>query len=377
MRLAVLGASARAAACSAVACGHQVVAADLFADADLAGLAEVTRIDDWPSGFVPWLHAQQVDGWLYTGGLENHPPLVDELVAIAPLLGNAGPTLKAIQRVEDVAQLLAGASCHYPEVRRTPPLARDHREWLRKSLATAGGMGVARWNAAQKLAPNEYLQQYMAGASYSASFVACGRQASLLGTTRQLVGCRWTGAREFQYTGSIGPLEIPAIVAEQVQQAANLLARELDLRGLLGLDFVVGDDNVAWIVDINPRWSASMEVIERATGIPLVAMHLSACCSDDGGAALANSPLDGNIPHAKAYVFATRATTASDELVAFLWQLHRDRLAADIPQPGVRFEKHDPVCTLFAQGGSPALAERALRERSEEVYRRLHDAIMA
>ena len=48
--LTIVGSSARAAASSAVRAGFFVRAGDLFADADLAQVAEATRVADYPAG---------------------------------------------------------------------------------------------------------------------------------------------------------------------------------------------------------------------------------------------------------------------------------------------------------------------------------------
>src|SRR5882672_6712717 len=96
-KLAIVGASARAAAFSALRSGYQVVAADLFADADLQRACPVTRIADYPAGLITWLEKVECDAWLYTGALENHPQFVDRMAAIRPLLGNAGEPLRDVR----------------------------------------------------------------------------------------------------------------------------------------------------------------------------------------------------------------------------------------------------------------------------------------
>ena len=54
-RIAIVGASVRAAAASAVRAGFSVAAADLFADEDLREIADATRIRDYPDGLADWL----------------------------------------------------------------------------------------------------------------------------------------------------------------------------------------------------------------------------------------------------------------------------------------------------------------------------------
>src|SRR5687767_10917006 len=95
--LLILGASARAAASSAARAGFAPRAADLFADADLAALCRVTRIDDYPGEFPAAARKFPPSPWMYTGGLENYPELVDQIAAERPLLGNSGSVLREVR----------------------------------------------------------------------------------------------------------------------------------------------------------------------------------------------------------------------------------------------------------------------------------------
>ncbi len=59
----------------------------------------------------------------------------------------------------------------------------------------------------------------------------------------------------------------PAIIAEIERQTA-LLARALDVRGLMNIQFAVKDDNV-YLIEVNPRASRTVPFTAKATGIPL------------------------------------------------------------------------------------------------------------
>ena len=77
--LLIVGASARAAAMSAVRAGFSPWCSDLFADLDLrAFVPEVVRcpIDQYPSAFSKILRSAPEAPWIYTGGIENHPNLI-------------------------------------------------------------------------------------------------------------------------------------------------------------------------------------------------------------------------------------------------------------------------------------------------------------
>src|SRR5438105_3281580 len=82
--LILLGASIRAAAFSALRAGFTPYAIDLFADRDLAAVGPAVKISRYPQDFLSALAAAPQAPWLYSGGLENYPQLVDRLAAVRP-----------------------------------------------------------------------------------------------------------------------------------------------------------------------------------------------------------------------------------------------------------------------------------------------------
>src|SRR5919106_1235059 len=117
--LAIVGASVRAAAASAVRAGFQPLAADLFADADLRRIATATPISPYPEGLLDWLRAVEPSAWMYTGALENHPELVDQMAWIAPLWGNPGDVLERVRSPWKLADVLRREGLLFPETRES------------------------------------------------------------------------------------------------------------------------------------------------------------------------------------------------------------------------------------------------------------------
>ncbi len=87
----------------------------------------------------------------------------------------------------------------------------------------------------------------------------------LIGIVRQLVGERWLGSRNFQYAGSVGPWPVSDGTRATLARIGNVLAEEFDLIGLFGVDFILDDEEV-WTLEVNPRYTASVEIVERVTG---------------------------------------------------------------------------------------------------------------
>ncbi len=141
-KLAIVGASARAAAFSALRAGFEVVAADLFADADLQRACPADRITGYPEALADWLAATPCDAWIYTGALENQPQLIDQMAALRPLLGNDGRVVRQARDPLRLQQELGDTGLWFPETTASPVgLPRDG-SWLCKTYRHAGGVGV-------------------------------------------------------------------------------------------------------------------------------------------------------------------------------------------------------------------------------------------
>src|SRR5713226_4586299 len=91
----ILGASVRAAAFSALRAGLRPWCADLFADQDLRNRCSTLQV---PLGaYSKAFEAISQNGppapWMYTGGLENHPTLIQSISGNRPLWANEGTGL--------------------------------------------------------------------------------------------------------------------------------------------------------------------------------------------------------------------------------------------------------------------------------------------
>ena len=108
--LSILGASVRSAAQSARRSGFIPCGADLFADHDLQRACAATiRVSDYPHQLIDALKQLPSGPWMYTGGLENHPKIIDQIASTQTLLGNPGAVLC---RVRDPWELSAVLTSH-------------------------------------------------------------------------------------------------------------------------------------------------------------------------------------------------------------------------------------------------------------------------
>lgn len=363
----VAGVATRALAVSAARAGYRVTAVDPFGDLDLRAKAEVIALrPDRGTRYSPLvaaLAAEEVDASLavYTSNFENHPDAVARLSQRRHLLGNPPEVLLRVRDPIGLMRALRRRGFATPRTRSTPVTEPGVGSWLLKPRRSGGGHGTAVWRRGRPVPRTSYLQEQIDGIPGSVIFAADGPSAVPLGLTRQLVGDAHFGARGFRYCGSLlGPGLFPH-QAELFHAAASLAAAvtaEFCLVGLNGLDFIARD-GVPYPIEVNPRFSASMELAERALGLSMFQLHERACRGT-----LPAPPLPSAAVEGKAIVFARRDVTLGETRP---WM--NDPSLADIPHPGERIAQGHPICTVFAKGSSAASCHRLLVRRAAGVYR--------
>jgi predicted ATP-grasp superfamily ATP-dependent carboligase len=399
----LIGASVRAAACSAVRAGLRPWCADLFADEDLQRLGTTRRIEarSYPRGFLKILQTAPDCPWSYTGALENRPAIVDRLARHRPLWGNRADVLRRVRSPQLLMSVFRQHRIRCPSVTTTPPT--DGQRWLRKPLHSAAGLGISVWDLSlvpklclgthgqetpflvndskqsfenlhsqtefgseRKHNEKWYFQSFIEGTSYSAVFVGESDSARLLGVTRQLVGEPWLDAGPFRYCGSIGPLTISATAQRMLEQIGDILASIFALRGLFGVDFILQGD-VPYPVEVNPRYTASVEVIELATGQALLDMHRRAFSPTSNPVASNTKAMPGVV--GKAILFARNGISfpaigpwrSALDGAFDPWEVPA---CADIPAAGSIIEPGQPILSIFASGADEAECAACLHERA-------------
>jgi len=375
----LVGASVRAAAASAIRAGLRPWCLDLFADTDLRRMAPSVRCapSAYPRGLPPIFRGAPQAPWLYTGGLENYPGLIRRMAELRPLWGNDPSAVAASRSPFRVAQLLRESNLPCLDVQQTVRVGTEKVRWLRKPLRSAAGRDISLADelpATKKHADRRfYLQRYIEGPSYSAVFVADRAGAAyLLGVTRQLVGECPLNAQPFQYCGSIGPIELSNSASATLQRMGEVQTAGCHLRGMFGIDFILNDD-APWLVEVNPRYTASAEVLEYATNSAFLTLHRHAFES----ASLVPPPqLSGRELFGKAILYARdriimRANAFSpqpsfDPKTPFVMPV-----AADIPSIGEVIEPGWPICTVFARGSSVEQCHQRLLQSASGIYQHI------
>jgi predicted ATP-grasp superfamily ATP-dependent carboligase len=217
-----------------------------------------------------------------------------------------------------------------------------------------------------------YYQPWVRGSSYGAIYVASHGRAVLLGVTRQLLGCAWAGVGEFRYVGSIGPLAWDGSLRREFERLGSCLAAAFPLCGLFGVDTVVAGPDV-WAIEVNPRYTASVEVLERAAGWRAIELHRHTC---RGGGVPTDLPRATGPLHGKAVVYASADGTVEPE-----WYRHLEDLVspaagcalADLPPVGTHIRAGQPVLTVLALGRDVRAVHGRLRNLASRI--RTHLAV--
>ncbi len=315
---------------------RDVVAFDLFGDVDLRGRGSTGGS---LTALVDAAVMEPPSAVVYGASFENHPALVARLAERHTLLGNAPETLRAVR---DPERLRAFSS---PRTTFSVPAAG---RWLSKPLRGGGGIRVRDWSGGA-LPAGTYLQEHVDGLACSAAAVGDGRDAVVLGLTEQLIGRPAFGVGGYRWCGNI-VTPLPPGLREQAREVCSRLAGAFGLRGLFGVDFI-WDGERAWTLEVNPRPTASLEVIEAAYGVDVFDAHLRGCAGELPAIEPERSGVAG-----KAVLFATEDVVAGDL-----------RGVRDIPHPGERIAAGHPICTIVttADDPLPALEAQAARLRAQ------------
>ena len=402
--LLICGVSTRAAAESAALAGFRVTAIDAFADLDqhpsVRALSVQRDFGRRPTTAATARAAQEIecDAFVYLSGFENHPRLVGRLACRRTLWGNSPDVLRRVRDPFVLADMLRTHGFAVPEIRlpasarhsascgeaspqrAIPSSAREggkpdptyvasgfgRTNWVVKPFRSGGGHGVRLW-AGGRMPRGHYLQERIDGTPGSVVFVADGGHAIPLGMSRQLVGDASFGAGAFRYCGNLlAPLDDPqfsdgAALAGDAAMLARAVTAAFGLRGVNGIDFIA-KSGVPHLIEVNPRWSSSMELVERLFRVSVFGAHADACelgvlPQFDLAARMKNGHAIG-----KAIVFARRDVVVGETE----WLADPD--IRDVPRPGEHFKAGQPVCSVFATAADADSCYRALVIKAGEVF---------
>jgi hypothetical protein len=344
-RILVAGFSTRHVVLSARRAGFEVYAVDHFCDRDLrqntVSCKKFEELSELPGLIREICETFLIDAIIPTSGAETLDCLPSPVLGTDPV--TAGRFLDK-GFVQDWFSDLG-----IP----VPPLARPGEfPAMLKPLSGSGGWRNTVVNSADDIDawreafPDEpfLLQKLVQGIPASVCCVAGYGRTRALAVNRQIL--RGEGPYRFGFAGSITPFDHP--LQEEMISCAERAAAASGCQGILGIDFMVSDDEI-YAIEINPRFVATLDTIEAATGMNLVKIHLDAF----QGVLPDLTPVPAQYA-IRRILFADRPCEVADDL-SFL-----SSRVADIPVPPAMFEEGNAIISVYGTGASLAHAQVAL-----------------
>src|SRR5262245_48999499 len=369
--LVLVGMNVRPLAQSAVKAGFEVVAIDAFGFLDLPAQARCLSLAHDLGGLFPvhpgiWrtrlaqaVRSQSAGSLAYSGGFESLPDLVAEMSVEHELLGNSPSSLRAVRDPSRLRDVVFSAGLKTPQI--LPPGARPDPgvRWLRKPLKSGNGFDIEPWEGIVPDDPETIVQRWVDGIPHSASFIANGYEAQVFAITHQLSGDPAFGAQGFAYAGNLLIPNPDARLLERLNLLAKALTQAFGLVGLNGIDFVLNGEQVS-ILEVNPRYSASMELVEEALKVPLLEWHTAGCRQQS--LPMVPDRHDQNV-FGKAIVYARRDGTLPDT-TDWLAKGRRDILHAGGP-----INAGFPICSVTAVGRDQEQCYAQLLAEADELLK--------
>ncbi len=367
--LILIGASVRALAFSCIRAGYQPWCIDLYADEDLTKNCPTTLITkSFPDEISDLIKTAPKVPILYTGGLENHSALLQLLSAERTVLGITGNTLTNLRNTPEFYNLLKSKQINTPTIITSTKDLNKETSYLRKPKYRSGGLGIKPFDPSKQTMVDDadfYYQEFIKGESRSAIFCFNESGFELLGASIQSSGIQSLHASDFLYSGNMGPVNPCASELKDLQTIGKIISSNYRPRGLLGMDYILNESRV-YPLEINPRYTASMEVLELALGQNFITKHMQAfgfktICENPArtetsviGKAIYYAPHDILIPKEAPWL----SIDANPQLFSPF---------ADIPKPGSAIHRGSPVITIFAKADSLTEVKAQLKTRTSQL----------
>jgi predicted ATP-grasp superfamily ATP-dependent carboligase len=354
----IVAQSGRALAASADRSNCPVHVIDCFADLDTCEKAQsVKQIQFTDKSFARDILLEAIKNiclehpgieLIPGSGFEQQPALLQTLFDIAPCLGNSAEVIRKVKDPICFFGLLDELGISHPET--TTVLQDAGNGWLCKKIGGMGGDHIVRDHKRSIPAVRDvYFQQFLEGQSFSALFLANGKQAQVLGFS-EIWHADDLIDTPFIYGGAASLTTLPETVSKWITAILNKLVIATGMKGLCGLDFILDRENQVYVLEVNPRPPATFELHER--GRNLFSDHIQAC----------HGCLPEQVTECEEHVHGHTILYARQTLIIPA-QMEWPSWTADRPRPGRKILLADPVCTINATGRDRIKLKKLLDDR--------------
>lgn len=316
--------------------GYPVRVADQFADVDTLAIAEqhllladFDQLSDHQ--FLQTIQelANEQQAILIIGtGLERFFNCLALLPANIQSANNGLPALQSCLTPSRWFALLSDLAIRYPLSQFTRPT--NPHLFLQKESHHWGGSHIQRPDLASP--SGVYYQQKIHGHSGSILFIASAGEVRLISLNQQY--CRAPAQDDYQLLAVANNLELNKVQQQWLLQTCEKLSQTLELRGYQSVDFIIDDNAQIWLLELNPRVSASLQCLP--TEWPLLDWHLQACQGQ--------LPSIENLPVAPSRVWYCCYSSHDLTVPA---QFDWPEYACDLPGAGTDLTKNRVICSLL------------------------------
>lgn len=344
--------------------GRTPAAIDAFNDWDAAGFAHLLGIDGQCTGGRECLERWSLAEGpiIFCSPIECFPEALLNAVAAGRKVFNAPH--RAIVACRDLTFLrgVCGDGILLPDTIETSGPARAG--WIIKNPRSAGGTGIRPDDGAPR--GSEYRQEFITGEAIGAVFYSGGGKTVLAGVTA-------AANHGFLYGGGVYPAPLTEEGHTAMERFGSRAARDAGLTGWWGADFIASGAGF-FLLEINPRFTAGMELIARARGLDLIGGQTAA--TDD----FCHSPRNADtVPSAEQWLGAAADNKSEDVWGNMVVYAKNDVVfkdpkkwfalgARDIPPEGRIIKAGAPALTLYARATSAAECRARLESLCGKFY---------
>ncbi|MEQ8823618.1 MAG: ATP-grasp domain-containing protein [Filomicrobium sp.] len=292
-------------------------------------------------------------------GFEDRPKLVEALGEKFKLAGCGSRSIERSKDPNAFFGLLKDEGILHPEtVIERPAHAVG---WLSKRTGGCGGRHIRRLKGKGAARRHRYYQRELKGETLSATAIASSHGTAFAFTQSWCNPYKW---QPFRYGGSVSMDGLDADLEARVIDTCLSLIKPLDLVGLVSFDFIIDEAGDAFLVEVNPRPGASLDVLDDDEGT-LFNAHMAACRGEDAVGVLAGSWKPR--PTAAAYLYADNGPLRIRDIPWPDW-------VRDIPALGTEIATGNPVATVVAQAENAQEAAEICRDRVARLSAVLYES---
>ena len=258
-----------------------------------------------------------------------------------------------------------------------------NNQFILKPLQGSGGLGIFLLNnensnklkqvneICQNISLENYiLQEYIEGTNVSSSVLSSKNESKNINNSR-LITEHDLGNDSFEYSGNILPLDENSLkmfndkrtdidvnqLNDEMKNASEDLIREFNLIGSNGVDFVLDKQGELKVIEINPRFQGTYELVENVLGINLLDAHIKAC---EGEIVNIPNPSQYSV---KKIIYARKQIDIGNLNIPNVF---------DIPYEGVKIEKDQPLVTIISSDNNLETAIADVKIAENEVYENIY-----